>query len=952
MGESFVWWILLELLGLVALPIAAIAFRSLPDRGYSISKVLGLLLTGWLAYTLSIMQLAQFTRGLLYFSLVALAALSGWLLWRNNNELLTRLRAHYLDRGTLRYILAAEVLFTLTFVFWTVMRAYSPDIFSTEKFMDFGFMNSVVRSETFPPNDMWLAGYPINYYYFGYVLMGSLSMLSGVPTEIAYNLANSTIPALLALGIFGLLFNLIRLSQTDNRPGTLIETWSTAPDVPRRRTRPQSSRSSGALPVRRAVRSEAVVIKPAGRTTVIEREPVLTTAETIDTVNGHSDEAGPIVQAVEQDDLYELVEPDLSAARHTSLLATALFGLLAALMVVAMGHMTTMFAVKQGNPLEGNGWRYCFACQTPQNFDWWGPSRVIKDYKVTDTPGLPPQKQASGIDAINEFPAFSFVLADMHPHVMALILWPLALSVGLAFATRRVRRLGTWRDGLPSGLRGWITLAVAAIAIGALYTTNTWDYPTFLLIALAAVLLPHLAFRRMSPSNDRVRWLRPIIVESGLLVILSFVSFLFFHLTFKSLVGSQEAQLPENLANIPVIGWFLEKAGSLLLVNTWDKAITGFLVIFGIFLFGIVGWLIYEVAAPSLGPTNVQARNRVLLITVATTLLSLLLALLFRFPMLALGLPIIVASVLLIWRDPEAVVRNLVLSILALTTLIAVSIEVVYLRDVFNDRQNTIFKFYYQIWVLYAVVAAYGVWRVLAGVWRSQPMGANSHNFRNYEEQASTLVRALSGAWAALFLLLVASGLMYGVYAPWKRVIDSGSRLWGLDGTAHLARSAPGDYEAIRWLKANTSGSARVLECCHDEYNFPGHAGRVSSYTGIPTLISWGGHEAQWRGGQPELLAEAGVRRQVTNDIYTAKGGSMGAQEMLSLLHQYGVNYVFVGATERGEGSAAGAYPEERVTPQAEALFKQIMSPAYTSGSTVIYKVPNAVPGGAQNSVP
>jgi uncharacterized membrane protein len=200
-------------------------------------------------------------------------------------------------------------------------------------------------------------------------------------------------------------------------------------------------------------------------------------------------------------------------------------------------------------------------------------------------------------------------------------------------------------------------------------------------------------------------------------------------------------------------------------------------------------------------------------------------------------------------------------------------------------------------------------------------------------------------------VLLVASGVMYTVYTALGRMGQQNTAR-GLDGVAHLRFSAPGDDEALKWLKATAAPSDRVLECCHDEYNNPGHAGRVSSYTGVPTLISWGGHEAQWRGGQPDLLAEAGTRRQVTNDIYTARGGTMSAQEMLSLLQQYDVDYVFVGATERGEGSAAGAYPEERVTPQAETIFKQIMSVAYTSGSTVIYRVPAGNAGSLQNTAP
>src|SRR5688500_5001703 len=266
MGESLAWWLVLEILGLIALPLTAVIFSGLPDRGYTVAKVLGLLLTTWLAYSLAMMQLASFTRGLLYFGVAAVAGFSAWLLWRKKRALLTKLRDYYTDGRNLRYVLAAELLFTLTFIFWTLMRAYSPDIFGTEKFMDFGFMNSIVKSETFPPNDMWLAGYPINYYYFGYLLMASLSLLSGVPTEIGYNLANSTIPALLALGTFGLLYNLIRTSQFPVRADDDAPLHVPGSEVPRRRTRPSNPRPQGSkepLPVRRATRGEPEPVRTA-----------------------------------------------------------------------------------------------------------------------------------------------------------------------------------------------------------------------------------------------------------------------------------------------------------------------------------------------------------------------------------------------------------------------------------------------------------------------------------------------------------------------------------------------------------------------------------------------------------------------------------------------------------------------------------------------------------------
>src|SRR5204862_4803794 len=140
------------------------------------------------------------------------------------------------------------------------------------------------------------------------------------------------------------------------------------------------------------------------------------------------------------------------------------------------------FGVKNpANDMQGNGWSFCFNCQKPASYDWWGPSRIILDYRTVTNPGQPPQKEKVGYETINEFPAFSFLLADMHPHVMALPLVLLALSAAYAVSRRKILRSTDWRNGT----RFWLPMILISIIIGSLYTANTWDYPTYLIILLA-----------------------------------------------------------------------------------------------------------------------------------------------------------------------------------------------------------------------------------------------------------------------------------------------------------------------------------------------------------------------------------------------------------------------------------------------------------------------------------
>ncbi|HET6312254.1 MAG TPA: DUF2298 domain-containing protein, partial [Chloroflexia bacterium] len=485
------------------------------------------------------------------------------------------------------------------------------------------------------------------------------------------------------------------------------------------------------------------------------------------------------------------------------------------------------------------------------------------------------------------------------------------------------------------------------LIVGSLYTTNTWDFPTYLVIVLAGLGLPYLAAQRQTEQSRGWAWLRPWIVQSALIVLLAIITFLPFHLTFKSLVGGQPVQLPENLANIPVVSWILEKLATLLLVNTADKTILGFLVIFGIFLAALLVWLAYEAVGYARRQKESGANgNATLYIFLGVIAATLVLALLFRFPLLALLLPIGFVSLYIVWREPERTERNLALVMVGVAALIGLVIEVVFLRDNFQMRMNTIFKFYYQIWVLWAVAAGYALWRTLHAALRERE--GQDERGRITLTTAPTGIRAMSGVWAIFFLLLAFSGLLYGYYGPMSRqVAGGGQRLRGLDGTTWLRDASPGDHAGIVWLKANASGNDTVLEAGRDEYGRPG---RVSSYTGVPTLVAWdNSHEALWRTGQPELRDQIGTRRQVVNSIYQgvdpANGAPLTAQRLLELLKQYNVTYVFVGATERGEPGAAPASANEQVTQYAEQVFKQAMPEAFRSGSTVIYAVKDGIAG-------
>ena len=112
-------------------------------------------------------------------------------------------------KTNLRLVITVEVLFLIAFAFLAFLRAGNPELDGTERPMELMFINAILRSPTFPPHDLWLSGYAISYYYFGYVMTAMLAKLAGLTGSVAHNLMTSLIFALAAVGAYGILYNLL-----------------------------------------------------------------------------------------------------------------------------------------------------------------------------------------------------------------------------------------------------------------------------------------------------------------------------------------------------------------------------------------------------------------------------------------------------------------------------------------------------------------------------------------------------------------------------------------------------------------------------------------------------------------------------------------------------------------------------------------------------------------------
>lgn len=242
--------------------------------------------------------------------------------------------------------------------------------------------------------------------------------------------------------------------------------------------------------------------------------------------------------------------------------------------------------------------------------------------------------------------------------------------------------------------------------------------------------------------------------------------------------------------------------------------------------------------------------------------------------------------------------------LLLVGTLLLLICEWVFIRDYFDNRMNTVFKLYYQAWLMLAVAGAYVLYFLAA---RRPRMGQGS---------GGGLGRL---GWPALAALMLAASLVYPLAGTVAKT-EGFARRPTLDGHAFMARSQPDDYEAIRWLQETVPGTPTIVEAAGGSYS---SAGRVSAFTGLPTLLGWDFHEQQWRGS----YAEQGKRKAEIDAIYS----SYDRAAVEGLLRQYGVTYVYVGPLERETYGKFGAAALEK--------FAAFMDVAHRNNGVTIYRV-------------
>ncbi|MCA9859033.1 MAG: glycosyltransferase family 39 protein, partial [Thermomicrobiales bacterium] len=565
-------------------------------------------------------------------------------------------------RASWRWIVAAELIFLAAFLIFVYFRSLNPDLWHParggEKPMEFAYFNAIIKSTHFPAYDPWFAGGYINYYYFGWVFFAALAHLTGVIPAVSFNLAVATVFAL-----------------------AILNSWSFA--------------SSALTFLSRYLRFRSVWY-PIG------------------------------------------------------------LGLVGALFVGIIGNLDMARLIGTGqmgfDPVEDTGmlglgsfgdivrgvWRSVADWRMPPLDAFWTPTRIIDG-------------------TVNEFPYFSFLFADLHPHMMAIPFSLLAVVLALGIVashmwpeeSRSPVETGYPVFGIAGGLRHWIEnihwrrvldrfwlLLLTGIITGMLFPLNTWDYPTYLVITTGSFLLLDTLGSVVAANRGRdLDWnltfstLRRTVVSAAVIVLIGRVLFLPYYNNYLSQIAGFDPWTEKSTTSEYLIihGFFLFVIVSYLVIDllqttrpfnlgwleTAELPGMGYLRGAGAGDAGIVATSSGTGTASGTATVNpawivAGASGLFLILSIMTEKIMLL------FPAL---LVLILAAAYQRQRDP---LRLFLLGMVTVAVALSAAVENYTLRGDIG-RMNTVFKFYLQIWVLYALVAAIALVLIVAAFRRWVP---------------------------------------------------------------------------------------------------------------------------------------------------------------------------------------------------------------------------------------
>jgi YYY domain-containing protein len=795
-----IWYLFIFILGLAVYPIIRLAMPGLGDKGYPLSRALGLVLLGYLAWIGGSLGIpyTRTTIAAVFGGILLVGAILGHL---QRDELIEEWKTKR------KYFLMIEGFFLAFFVIDLLIRIGNPDLWHPakggERPMDFSYFNAVIKSTSFPPYDPWFAGGYINYYYYGFLLVGTPVKLLGIVPSIAYNFILPTLFAIVGVSAFSIGWNLLQEQEG------------------RRRTDEGSPEHTSSFPIH---------------------------------------------------------------------LASLTAGISAAFLTILLGNLGTLQLIYQKTQQLGASGLFSWESTFGQRLTWlWqGTLMIFKGASLPIGPGdwywnpsrvLPP----GGGNEITEFPLFTFLYSDLHAHMIVMLLALLAISWALSVLAARAR----WKNQ-PSLILGLVT---GGLIVGAAYPTNLSDSYTYLLICMAA--LGYSLWRYADAKT-------------------------LFHRSVLTLGGVAALYILSRYLYEPYRIWYSQAYSALDLWNGPFTPLASYLTHWTVFLFIAAAWMAWETrewmrvtplsALKKLKPYQLLIEGALVLFVIAMLVL--------QYHGTSVGwvaLPIAVWAGVLFLNPHLTDAKRFVLFLIGTAMFITILVEVVVVRGDIG-RQNTIFKFYMQAWLLLAVSAGAALAWTLPAFFKWLP------GWRIFWQGAMLVLISA----AALFTVTATNGKIHDRWIPeaphtldamtfmnYAHYDDFGQRL-----------DLSEDYRAIRWMQDTVQGSPVLVEANCTEYHW---CTRFTIYTGLPGVVGWNWHQRQQRAF---LSTQVQDRVNEVGDFYN----NTDPQSSRDFLKKYDVKYIIVGQLERAE-----------YTPEGIAKFQQFNGEywhsVYRDGNTVIYEV-------------
>jgi len=793
----------------------------------------------------------------------------------------------------------------LVFAVAVFLRSQVGNISGTEQPMDLMFVNAATTADHFPPEDPWLSGHTVAYYYGGYMIVAMTGKLAAVPTDIGYNVGLAMIAALAFVGAGGLVYNLVRLHADAGEASPPPTTVAATHGKPRQESRPPFYALLG---VERDATDEQITA--AYRRLARQYDPrlsrrVITGDRLNEVAAAYEVLSDPASRRQYDRELDGTARPAAIAPHQAVAHATAApqppgmlgrigwkapaFAVAGGLLLVVMGNLVWVLQFASAYGFGGAGfydWVDVAGLESDEVRNGWYPSGFFNFFNASRIYRLDDPATAAGDPGrvITEFPMFSFVLGDLHPHVMALPF--VLLTLGAALALYRSRE--------PLDIAFWVqrplAMVAAAIMVGGLAFINTWDIATLAFVVVAAATVSNfLRVRRITVDLvvQVVSFAVPLLLLARLLYVPFYANFTSQADGISAVVSNTAVDHPATRPFQAFLFWgpLFAVAMPFVFARLWAlreriRPAAGALA-FAPLVLVVLGWALvfgYQQAGDSSRLAGAEGLGTQIGDRGSAWLTAAVLGALLAAALLALWLEVSA-------RDAREEREGPTFVLLLITTalLLVLGTEFFYVNDVFNSRMNTVFKLYYQAWLLLAVAGAFSLY-YLASRWRF-----------TFRREA-----AFRAVWAGAAAVVLVGAALYPLGATFNRLSptnEDGQEIKVNGNLEGLGFFSGDERAAIDWLQDRAEGQDLVIaEAVGNDYTL---AGRISAATGLPAILGWAGHEDQWRGGTQR--ARAG-RFEDVEALYRTTDMAQAQQ----ILTKYGVTHVYVGQLERTTYGEAG----------------------------------------------